>query len=455
MFLNYHHAKVTSVCCTLFLFLLLMSGCSPEKTLRGILKKQTPYERYLSRLKDAKLDQTAMGQQWISAGERALQTPATITLPFKETGYFPAAEPKATSYQFTVKRGQKVAVRVQSQGKEAPQLFVDLFEANASDPAKPNHVANADTTGSGFDYEIEEELPHILRVQPELLRSGQYTVTIETMPVLAFPVQGRDSRAIQSFWGADRDAGARRHEGIDIFAPRRTPVVASVDGTVTRVNTTPIGGKVVWLSDNKRRQSLYYAHLDSQLVQPGQRVQVGDTLGLLGNTGNARTTPPHLHFGIYRFGQGAVDPYPYVHQDRAKPSELQVDERHFGNWTRVARSNVTLRQAPSTSATALGTLPQHAPVKVLAGSGNWFKVELPDGQLGYVSGSLVEPLDKPLQTVRLRQQTPLLDASDSLAATKLTLPVDTTVRVLARYQDHLLVKNPAGETGWVANAALQ
>ena len=436
----------------IFLFVAVFSGCNPERTLRGIIKNQTPHQKYLSRLRDAKLDQTALGQQWVEASERALQTPATVTLPFKETGYFPADQPMATSYQFTVKRGQKVAVRVQTQGKEVPQVFVDLFETNASDPAQPKNVAYADTTGAGLEYEIEEELPHILRVQPELLRSGQYTVTIETQPILAFPVQGRDSRAVQSFWGAERDAGVRRHEGIDIFAPRNTPVLAAVPGTVNRVNTTPIGGKVVWLSDGQRRQNLYYAHLDSQLVVPGQRVAVGDTLGLLGNTGNAKTTAPHLHFGIYRSGQGAVDPYPYVYQDQTKPAELQVSPERFGQWTRVS-GNANLRQAPSTKATALLTLPQHTPVQVLAGSGAWYKVALPDGQLGYISAGLVENLDRPLQTVRLRQEAPLLDASDRLAAAKAVLPADTSIRVLAQYQEYLFVKNPAGETGWIDREA--
>ena len=44
---------------------------------------------------------------------------------------------------------------------------------------------------------------------------------------------------------------------------------------------------------------LYYAHLDTQLVAPGQIVRAGDPIGTIGNTGNAITTPPHLHFGVF------------------------------------------------------------------------------------------------------------------------------------------------------------
>ncbi|WP_239691961.1 peptidoglycan DD-metalloendopeptidase family protein, partial [Hymenobacter coccineus] len=73
--------------------------------------------------------------------------------------------------------------------------------------------------------------------------------------------------------GRGRDGGARRHEGIDIFAPRGTPAVAAAAGTVTRLGNTRLGGNVVWLSADGTDEHLYYAHLDRQLVQPGQRVR--------------------------------------------------------------------------------------------------------------------------------------------------------------------------------------
>ncbi|GAB2550171.1 peptidoglycan DD-metalloendopeptidase family protein [Rufibacter soli] len=449
----FHNALPSLLLALLVGLFLALPGCSPKQTFKAVFKKQSPYEKYRAGLKEAKLDQTALGQEWVAAGERALQKPVPVTLPFKETGYFPADKPLAASYQFNVKRGQKVAIKVQTQGQEAPQVFLDLFEANPDYAAQPKQVAYADTTSQHLDYEIEEDLPHLLRLQPELLRGGQYTVTIETQPTLAFPVQGKDSRAVQSFWGAERDAGARKHEGVDIFAARRTPVLAATEGVITRVDITPIGGKVVWLSDPKRRQSLYYAHLDSQVVQPGQRVSIGDTLGLMGNTGNAIHTPPHLHFGIYRFGEGAVDPYPFVYQDRTKPTPLNVDEKKLGNWARVAKSNVTLRESPSIKASSLLSLPLHAPLQVLAGSANWYRVQLPDGQQGYVTASLVESLDKPLQRVHLTKPTDLLDGSSETASARKSLPADTTLRVLARQDGYWLVQDASGVTGWVAEAA--
>jgi murein DD-endopeptidase MepM/ murein hydrolase activator NlpD len=121
-----------------------------------------------------------------------------------------------------------------------------------------------------------------------------------------------DGRAVQSGFGAGRDSGRRRHEGIDIFAPRGTPVVAAVDGWVTRQTTNRLGGNVVWLWAPSRRLSLYYAHLDRQAVAPGERVAAGAIIGYVGNTGNAARAAPHLHFGVYASLAGAVDPLPYV-----------------------------------------------------------------------------------------------------------------------------------------------
>src|SRR5690606_2218594 len=125
------------------------------------------------------------------------------------------------------------------------------------------------------------------------------------------PVAASARQHIGSFFGDARDGGGRQHEGIDIFAARHTPVVAAADGVVGRVGNNRLGGKVVWLRPKNRPVNLYYAHLDSQLVTFGQVVNEGDTLGLMGNTGNARTTPPHLHFGVYG-PAGAVDPLPFI-----------------------------------------------------------------------------------------------------------------------------------------------
>ena len=129
-------------------------------------------------------------------------------------------------------------------------------------------------------------------------------------PTLIFPVASMKA-FVASFWGAAREGGIRKHEGIDIFARKGTPVVAICDGVVEKVGITSKGGKVVWLRATDHSWNVYYAHLDQQKVKRGQIVKKGELIGTVGNTGNAKYTPSHLHFGIYTYA-GAVNPYPYV-----------------------------------------------------------------------------------------------------------------------------------------------
>ena len=126
---------------------------------------------------------------------------------------------------------------------------------------------------------------------------------------LVFPVAGKSSK-VGGYWGEYRN-GNRKHKGIDIFARKGTPVVAVSDGVVTSVSNGGKGGKCVWIKSASHPWTAYYAHLDKQKVYSGQSVKKGQVIGTVGNTGNARYTPSHLHFGIYT-GQGAVNPLPYV-----------------------------------------------------------------------------------------------------------------------------------------------
>ncbi|VXA87592.1 Peptidase M23 [Acinetobacter sp. 8I-beige] len=129
---------------------------------------------------------------------------------------------------------------------------------------------------------------------------------------LNVPVQGVSHKQIQDTWGAARGQG-RKHQGIDIFAKRGTPVLSATSGIVLDVGLNSLGGQVVWvMGPNLSRH--YYAHLDAYApdIQAGDWVEVGEVLGYVGNTGNAKNTPPHLHYGIYMTGKGAVNPYPYL-----------------------------------------------------------------------------------------------------------------------------------------------
>lgn len=127
--------------------------------------------------------------------------------------------------------------------------------------------------------------------------------------VLPVPVAGVSQRQLVDTWGAARSSG-RRHEGIDIFARRGTPVRSTTEGIVMRLGISKLGGRNVWIL-GPGGQRHYYAHLDSQTaLSAGDRVRPGTVLGTVGNTGNAVGTPPHLHYGIYV--GGAQNPYPLL-----------------------------------------------------------------------------------------------------------------------------------------------
>ena len=145
------------------------------------------------------------------------------------------------------------------------------------------------------------------------LRHGLYAMRLASMPApaaLAMPVEGVRPKGLRDTWHAARGNG-RRHEGIDIFARRGTPVRAATEGIVLRAGTNRLGGQVVWML-GPGGQRHYYAHLDRfSDVAAGMRVEEGRVLGFVGNTGNAATTPPHLHYGVYG-AQGPVNPYPLL-----------------------------------------------------------------------------------------------------------------------------------------------
>jgi murein DD-endopeptidase MepM/ murein hydrolase activator NlpD len=129
------------------------------------------------------------------------------------------------------------------------------------------------------------------------------------------PVQGVAARAITDSWHAPR-SGGRRHEGIDIFAKRGTPVISPVSGIVTSVGQDRLGGNIVRVL-GPGRQVHYFAHLDGFApIRRWQVVEAGEVLGYVGNTGNARGASPHLHYGIYTAARGAINPFPLLKAGR-------------------------------------------------------------------------------------------------------------------------------------------
>jgi peptidoglycan LD-endopeptidase LytH len=145
---------------------------------------------------------------------------------------------------------------------------------------------------------------------------------------LPVPVQGIEPRQLADTWGAARSEG-RKHEGIDIFALRGTPVISSTHGVMVRKGLNRLGGQVVGVIGPAGWYH-YYAHLDAwSTVGIGDWVEPGTVLGYVGDTGNAKGTPTHLHYGIYVQG-AATNPYPLLHPHpypSPDPSPLPHRER--------------------------------------------------------------------------------------------------------------------------------
>lgn len=131
------------------------------------------------------------------------------------------------------------------------------------------------------------------------------------------PVRNIRVRQIAGTFGALRTEG-RKHEGQDIFAKRGTPVFSATAGVVLRMANGPLGGLQIYILGTGGRR-YYYAHLDrfAPDLSEGDWVTPQTLLGFVGNTGIARTTPPHLHFGIYMGAREtcdyrALDPLPLL-----------------------------------------------------------------------------------------------------------------------------------------------
>lgn len=407
----------------------------------GIFGKASPHEKYGQLLTTTGLQTTALGREWFTAADNSLANPLQVSIPYKEQGYFPSDKARASAIRFEAKQGQELTISFHKKPAENFNVYIDLWEEKENNRKL---VAYADTGQTGFSYEIEKAGHYLLRLQPELLASGEYTLTIISGPSLAFPVKKGKA---QSFWGAGRDAGARRHEGVDIFAPFRTPALAAANGTITRVGLNSLGGKVIFLRPDGKNYNLYYAHLDEQLATGGQTVSAGDTIGLIGTTGNAKGGSPHLHFGIYASG-GAVDPFPFIDPATKMPEDVKMPTANIGRSMRTMNVNTSVYPQPGTTSSSLIKLPAGSLVEVTAAASSWAKVLLPDGMKGFVKNDQLKQASSPVKRIVLPADRPLFDRPDSLAARKKQIPRGDKVDVLGRFQGFSFVST-GEESGWI------
>lgn len=129
-----------------------------------------------------------------------------------------------------------------------------------------------------------------------------------------------DSFGSDREWTESNSGSVRNHEGIDIMAPKGTPIYSVSDGTINKVGWNTYGGWRVNITDENGQYRMYYAHLQAYApgLHVGKTITAGQLIGFVGDTGYGGTGTvgmfePHLHFGLYRNSTGkAIDPYDYL-----------------------------------------------------------------------------------------------------------------------------------------------
>ena len=178
-----------------------------------------------------------------------------------------------------------------------------------------------------FKGSAEAIIQAMEKIDPATVRlaGDTYAAVVERLDGSRYRFSHALVAEIIGIWHAsgDRNAlGGRRtprDARLDIFAARGTPVGSTTRGVVSAVRESGLGGRQVWVLGPALERH-YYAHLDDwrEGLAVGDVVLPGDVLGYVGDTGNARGTPPHLHYGIYADG-GALDPLPRLRTAAVDP----------------------------------------------------------------------------------------------------------------------------------------
>lgn len=349
-------------------FTVIIYSCSQVNKVTDFITNPSAKELYKREFKDTPERFNA----WTEQSQRALFDSVAVSLPYSESGLFRSNDLSVHSYDLALNPGEKFQVSLLTRDTNT-RVFIDLYHKTVDSVPTYEHLESAKPGETFLRTEVSDPGIYKLIIQPEIEAHSAFQLHLSTDPVYVFPVAEGTNQSIQSFWGAVRDGGRRSHEGVDIFADRGTPVIAATSGWISTTADRGLGGKQVWLRDQSRGLSLYYAHLDSIIAKSGMHVQLGDTLGLVGNTGNARTTPPHLHFGVYKGYRGAINPLPFVYQTK-KPEILNFPERESIANLLVQVTAGNLRSGPTTSSSILGKVQAQDTLKYLGKTTGWYHI---------------------------------------------------------------------------------
>jgi murein DD-endopeptidase MepM/ murein hydrolase activator NlpD len=206
-------------------------------------------------------------------------------------------------------------------------VYIGDAKPNAATPSPDTYGPDSATPVRGFgpaaiDSVLRTDSTRMLDVvdsTPAALPTESNLAVLQRE--LTMPIAGLSKASLHDTYNEPRGGGTRPHEALDILAPRGTPVLSAAPGRVLKLFNSKPGGLMVYAADSSERFILMYGHLDA--YQPGlaegQPLRRGQPIGIVGTTGNASPTVPHLHFAIASstdvkvWWKGApVNPYPLL-----------------------------------------------------------------------------------------------------------------------------------------------
>lgn len=370
-----------------FLIIMFFFSCSQlekaEELITGLSEKEKYKKNY--DISDE------LFKIWENRITTALDDSLEIDLPYLETGELKPRNFAIYSYASYLIPGEVLEAEIVTDSSST-LIFSDLYKETDSENKEFKKITSGEAQTRNLSFEIKEKGLYKIVIQPEIEANTPFQIRIKKSPAYLFPVLNGANADIGSYWGDIRDGGSRNHEGIDIFAKRGTPVIAPTSGRVGFTGEKGLGGKQVWLRDSKRGQSLYYAHLDS--ITPNLRsVSPGDTLGFVGNTGNAKTTPPHLHFGIYKSGKGAIDPLGFVYFTE-EPKQKELADVKISSRIKVNAQTANFRNKPASNNSSLIKKGKSGEILMVQGkTADWYHVRDSLDRSMFIHESLVQAIN--------------------------------------------------------------
>lgn len=195
------------------------------------------------------------------------------------------------AYVNTLEEAQEIVATIQSEHEEEIDIGIsEYYTINVADAEQIEGTVNVELAKQNIESMVNESEARTV--------NGIYLANI--------PVNG----TISSRFGSIERVRSGAHTGLDIATASGTPIIATAGGTVKQASWCGSYGNLVVISHGNGVET-YYAHCSRILVSVGDTVNAGDTISLVGSTGNS--TGPHLHFEV-RINGKAMNPQNYLYR---------------------------------------------------------------------------------------------------------------------------------------------